>query len=65
MNRRIAIATCLALLASPALAVDVSVTAAQVSQALSDQEIQALASYVQGLHDRADDAQAVASAAQP
>jgi len=38
---------------------------AQVSQALSDQEIQALASYVQGLHDRADDAQAVASAAQP
>jgi len=38
---------------------------AQVSQALSEQEIQALASYVQGLHDRADDAQAVASAAQP
>lgn len=32
MNRRIAIATCLALLASPALAVDVSVTAAQVSR---------------------------------
>ncbi|MGE8282200.1 MAG: c-type cytochrome [Stenotrophomonas sp.] len=38
---------------------------AQVSHALSDQEIQALASYVQGLHDRADDAKVVASASQP
>lgn len=29
---------------------------AQVTQALTDQEIQALATYLQGLHDRADDA---------
>ncbi len=38
---------------------------AQVSQALTGQEIQALASYVQGLHDRADDATVAAAPAQP
>lgn len=37
----------------------------QVSKTLTQQEIQALASYVQGLHDRANDAKVVASAAQP
>ena len=31
---------------------------AQVAKPLSEQEIQALASYLQGLHDRADDAAA-------
>lgn len=35
---------------------------AQVAKSLTPQEIQALASYLQGLHDRADDATAVASA---
>ncbi|MEE7548521.1 c-type cytochrome [Xanthomonas sp. Kuri4-1] len=35
---------------------------AQVTHALTDQEIQALASYLQGLHDRADDEAAVAQA---
>jgi cytochrome c553 len=38
---------------------------AQVSHALTGQEIQALASYVQGLHDRADDATVAAAPAQP
>ena len=38
---------------------------AQVTHALTDQEIQALASYMQGLHDRADDAKLMATAAQP
>ena len=31
---------------------------AQVTHALTDQEIQALGTYLQGLHDRADDAAA-------
>jgi cytochrome c553 len=37
----------------------------QVSHALTEQEIQALASYIQGLHDRASDAKVVAAASQP
>ena len=36
---------------------------AQVAHPLTDQEIQALATYLQGLHDRADDAAAVAAPA--
>jgi cytochrome c553 len=35
---------------------------AQVTHALTDQEIQALATYLQGLHDRADDAAATGKA---
>lgn len=38
---------------------------AQISHALTGQEIQALASYVQGLHDRANDATVATAAAQP
>lgn len=38
---------------------------AQISHALTGQEIQALASYVQGLHDRANDAAVATAAAQP
>lgn len=38
---------------------------AQISKSLTEQEIQALASYVQGLHNRADDVATAAPAAQP